>query len=60
MHRGLQNLSDAETIRANILGAFELAATTEDEGERRRRECPLWHVIYRKLPFRFRPVFAAQ
>src|SRR6516225_4390945 len=33
---GLKNLSDAETIRAKILGAFELAATTEDEGERAR------------------------
>src|SRR3954452_15411378 len=29
---GLKSLSDAETIRAKILGAFELAATTEDEG----------------------------
>jgi NADH dehydrogenase len=34
---GLKNLSDAETIRAKILGAFELAATTEDEGERERQ-----------------------
>jgi NADH dehydrogenase len=34
---GLKNLSDAETIRAKILGAFELAATTEDESERARR-----------------------
>src|SRR5215475_155688 len=34
---GLKNLSDAETIRAKILGAFELAATTEDEGERARQ-----------------------
>jgi len=33
----LKNLSDAETIRAKILGAFELAATTEDEGERARQ-----------------------
>jgi NADH dehydrogenase len=33
---GLKNISDAETIRAKILGAFELAATTEDEGERAR------------------------
>jgi NADH dehydrogenase len=33
---GLKNLGDAETIRAKILGAFELAATTEDEGERAR------------------------
>ncbi|WP_128970966.1 NAD(P)/FAD-dependent oxidoreductase [Bradyrhizobium tropiciagri] len=34
---GLKNLSDAETIRAKILGAFELAATTEDESERARQ-----------------------
>jgi NADH dehydrogenase len=34
---GLKSLSDAETIRARILGAFELAATTEDEGERARQ-----------------------
>jgi NADH:ubiquinone reductase (H+-translocating) len=34
---GLKNLSDAEAIRAKILGAFELAATTEDEGERTRQ-----------------------
>src|SRR5499427_4933408 len=34
---GLKNLSDAETIRAKILGAFELAATTENEGERARQ-----------------------
>src|SRR5215475_10566115 len=34
---GLKNLSDAETIRAKILGAFELAETTEDEGERARQ-----------------------
>jgi NADH:ubiquinone reductase (H+-translocating) len=34
---GLKNLSDAETIRAKILGAFELAAATEDEGERARQ-----------------------
>src|SRR5215207_7935432 len=27
---GLKSLNDAETIRAKILGAFELAATTED------------------------------
>src|SRR6516225_8126872 len=33
---GLKSLSDAETIRAKILGAFELAVTTEDEGERAR------------------------
>jgi NADH dehydrogenase len=33
---GLKSLSDAETIRAKILGAFELAATTEDEDERAR------------------------
>src|SRR3974390_2079384 len=34
---GLQNLNDAETIRAKILGALELAATTEDEEERARQ-----------------------
>jgi NADH:ubiquinone reductase (H+-translocating) len=34
---GLKTLGDAETIRAKILGAFELAATTEDEGERARQ-----------------------
>jgi NADH dehydrogenase len=34
---GLKNLSDAEAIRAKVLGAFELAATTEDEGERARQ-----------------------
>jgi NADH dehydrogenase len=34
---GLKNLSDAETIRAKILGAFELAETTEDESERARQ-----------------------
>src|SRR6516165_7513337 len=34
---GLKNLSDAEAIRAKILGAFELAATTEDESERVRQ-----------------------
>jgi NADH:ubiquinone reductase (H+-translocating) len=34
---GLKNLSDAETIRSKILGAFELAATTEDEAERARQ-----------------------
>src|SRR5712672_3150334 len=33
----LKNLNDAETIRAKILGAFERAATTEDEGERVRQ-----------------------
>src|SRR5215831_12703054 len=33
---GLKTLSDAETIRAKILGAFELAATIEDEDERAR------------------------
>ncbi|WFU45498.1 NAD(P)/FAD-dependent oxidoreductase (plasmid) [Bradyrhizobium sp. CB82] len=33
----LKSLSDAETIRAKILGAFELAATTEDEDERARQ-----------------------
>jgi NADH dehydrogenase len=34
---GLKNLSDAETIRAKILGAFERAETTEDECERERQ-----------------------
>jgi NADH dehydrogenase len=34
---GLKNLTDAETIRAKILGAFELAVMTEDEGERARQ-----------------------
>jgi NADH dehydrogenase len=34
---GLKNLNDAETIRAKILGTLELAATTEDEGERARQ-----------------------
>jgi NADH dehydrogenase FAD-containing subunit len=34
---GLKNLSDAETIRAKILGALELATTTEDDQERARQ-----------------------
>jgi NADH dehydrogenase len=34
---GLKSLNDAETIRGKILGAFELAATTEDEAERARQ-----------------------
>jgi len=34
---GLKSLNDAETIRAKILGAFEYAETTEDEGERARQ-----------------------
>jgi NADH:ubiquinone reductase (H+-translocating) len=34
---GLKSLNDAETIRAKILGAFELAETTDDEGERARQ-----------------------
>src|SRR6516164_4289086 len=34
---GLKSLTDAETIRAKILGAFELAATTEDQDERARQ-----------------------
>jgi NADH:ubiquinone reductase (H+-translocating) len=34
---GLKNFTDAETIRAKILGAFELAASTEDEDERARQ-----------------------
>jgi NADH dehydrogenase len=33
---GLKSLSDAETIRAKLLGAYELADTTEDENERAR------------------------
>ena len=33
---GLKSISDAETIRAKILGAFELAETTDDEDERAR------------------------
>ena len=34
---GLKSLSDAETIRAKVLAAFELAATTDDEVERTRQ-----------------------
>jgi NADH:ubiquinone reductase (H+-translocating) len=34
---GLKSLNDAETTRAKILTAFELAATTEDEDERARQ-----------------------
>ena len=34
---GLKSLADAEMIRAKILGAFELAATTEDENEHARQ-----------------------
>jgi NADH dehydrogenase len=34
---GLKSLGDAETIRAKILSALELAATTEDETERARQ-----------------------
>jgi NADH:ubiquinone reductase (H+-translocating) len=34
---GLKNIADAETMRGKILGAFELAATTEDEAERARQ-----------------------
>jgi NADH:ubiquinone reductase (H+-translocating) len=34
---GLKSLGDAETIRAKILGAFELAATIDDEAERARQ-----------------------
>lgn len=33
----LKSLSDAETIRAKILGAFELAEMTDDESERSRQ-----------------------
>jgi NADH dehydrogenase len=34
---GLKNLSDAETIRTKILGALELATTTEDDQQRARQ-----------------------
>ena len=34
---GLKSLSDAEMIRAKILGAFELAESTDDEKERARQ-----------------------
>jgi NADH dehydrogenase len=34
---GLKTLSDAETIRAKILSAYELADTTDDETERARQ-----------------------
>ena len=34
---GLKSLGDAETIRAKILNAFELAATIDDEDERARQ-----------------------
>jgi len=34
---GLKSLSDAETIRTKVLGAFELADTTDDEAERARQ-----------------------
>ena len=34
---GIKNLSDAETIRAKILSAYELAETTDDENERLRQ-----------------------
>jgi NADH dehydrogenase len=34
---GLKTLSDAETIRAKILSAYELAAATDDENERARQ-----------------------
>ena len=34
---GLKSLGDAEAIRAKILGAFELAATIDDENERARQ-----------------------
>src|SRR6516162_4483295 len=34
---GLKGLGDAEAIRAKILGAFELAATIDDENERARQ-----------------------
>jgi NADH dehydrogenase len=35
---GLKSLSDAETIRARILSAYELADTTDDENERARQQ----------------------
>ena len=34
---GLKNLTDAETIRAKILSAYELADMTDDENERARQ-----------------------
>src|SRR5262249_30363248 len=34
---GLKTISDAETMRAKILGAFEVAETAEDENERDRQ-----------------------
>ena len=34
---GLKSLSDAETIRAKILSAYELADATDDENERARQ-----------------------
>jgi NADH:ubiquinone reductase (H+-translocating) len=34
---GLKNLNDAETIRTKILGAFELAGSTDDEKDRARQ-----------------------
>src|SRR5260221_1932512 len=34
---GLKSLNDAETIRTKILGAFELAESTDDEKERARQ-----------------------
>src|SRR6266849_5894428 len=34
---GLKNLSDAETIRAKILGAYEVADATDDDNERARQ-----------------------
>ncbi len=34
---GLKTLNDAETIRAKILAAFELAETTDDDAERARQ-----------------------
>src|SRR5215475_9288309 len=34
---GLKSLGDAETIRGKVLGAFERAATTENEEERARQ-----------------------
>src|SRR5262249_26826161 len=34
---GLKTLTDAESIRANILAALEAAASTDDEAERKRQ-----------------------
>ena len=39
---GLKSLADAETMRAKILGAFEIAETTEDDVERVRQMTFCW------------------